>query len=172
MSINSKRDGFILVGKVGAPVGLDGCVKITSFTESAEDIFDYCPWHVKKNGQWTAVTLEISAVQGKYLVARIVGCDNRDNAQQWTNSEIAITRSQLPELPAGQYYWSDLEGLTVKTMSGLTLGIVEEVMETGAHPVLVIQGEQRHLVPYVPEKVVKEVNLASNNVIVDWDFDF
>jgi 16S rRNA processing protein RimM len=52
------------------------------------------------------------------------------------------------------------------------LGVIDEVMETGANPVLIIQGEKRHLVPYLLEKVVKEVNLASNYVIVDWDTDF
>ncbi len=167
-----KGDRYISVGKIGAPFGLDGAVKIVSFTEQADDIFDFSPWYVNKKGQWVEVELEGEALHGKYLVAKFVGCEERDDAQQWTNCEIAVKRSQLPELPAGQYYWSDLEGLTVKTVAGLTLGIIDEVMETGANPVLIIQGEKRHLVPYLPEKVVKEVNLASNYVIVDWDSDF
>lgn len=170
--MSSSADRYISVGKVGAPYGLDGAVKIVSFTEHPEDIFDYDPWYVNKQGEWIKVELEGDAVHGKYLVAQLVGCEEREDAQQWTNCEIAVKRSQLPELPAGKYYWSDLEGLTVKTVEGLTLGTIDEVMDTGANPVLVIQGEQRHLVPYLPEQVVKEVNLASSYVIVDWDSDF
>lgn len=170
MSPNADR--YISVGKVGAPYGLDGAVKIISFTEHPEDIFDYDPWYINKNGQWFEMSLEGDAVQGKYLIAQFIGCEDRDVAQQWTNCEIAVRRSQLPDLPAGKYYWSDLEGLTTKTTNGLTLGVVDEVMETGANPVLVIQGEKRHLVPYLPERVIKEVNLALNYIIVDWDADF
>jgi len=170
--MSSNADRYISVGKVGAPYGLDGAVKIVSFTEHPEDIFDYDPWHINKNGQWIEVSLEGEEVQGKYLVAQFIGCEDRDVAQQWTNCEIAVKRSQLPELPAGRHYWSDIEGLTVKTMEGLVLGTVDEVMETGANPVLVIQGEKRHLVPYLPDQVVKEVDLASNEMIVDWDLDF
>jgi len=170
--MSSSADRYISLGKVGAPYGLEGAVKIISFTEDPEDIFDYDPWYINKNGQWVEVVLEGEAVQGKYLVAQFTGCEDRDTAQQWTNCEIAVKRSQLPELPAGKYYWSDLEGLTVKTVEDLVLGIIDEVMETGANPVLVIQGEKRHLVPYLPEQVVKEVNLAANYVIVDWDTDF
>lgn len=170
--MRTNADSYIVVGKVGAPSGLRGAVKITSFTESPEDIFEYDPWFVRRHNQWGEIKLEEAELQGKYLVTKFVGCDERDVAQQWTNCEIAIKRSQLPELPVGQYYWSDLEGLTVTTLTGLTLGVVEEVMETGANPVLVIQGEKRHLVPYVLEKIVKEVSLASNSLIVDWDVDF
>ena len=170
--MSPKADRYISVGKVGAPHGLDGAVKVVSFTEHPEDIFDYDPWHINKNGQYIEISLEGEAVHGKYLVAQFVGSEDRDSAQQWTNCEIAVKRSQMPELPDGEYYWSDLEGMTVKTVEGLILGTIEEVMETGANPVLVIQGEKRRLVPYLPEKVVKEVNLATNYVIVDWDSDF
>lgn len=170
--MSAKADRYISVGKIGAPFGLDGAVKVVSFTEQPEDIFDYQPWYVNKKGEWVEVELEGEAVQGKYLVAQFTGCEDREKAQLWTNCEIAVKRSQLPELAAGQYYWSDLEGLTVKTVAGLTLGAIEEVMETGANPVLIIQGEQRHLVPYLPEQVVKEVNLALDYLIVDWDPDF
>lgn len=167
-----KLDRYIIVGKVGAATGLSGAVKITSFTQNPEDIFEYDPWYVKQNNQWAEIKLEEAALQGKYLVAKFAGCENRDDARQWTNREIAIKRSQLPELPKGQYYWSDLEDMTVKTVTGITLGVVNEVMETGAHPVLVIEGEQRYLVPYVLDKIVKKVDLTSNHLIVDWDLDF
>lgn len=170
--MSSNADRYISVGRVGAPHGLEGAVKIISFTEHPEDIFDYDPWYINRNDQWIEMTLEGEAVHGKYLVAQLAGCEERDDAQQWTNCEIAVKRSQLTELPVGKYYWSDLEGVTVKTVEGLVLGTINEVMDTGANPVLVIQGEKRYLVPYLPEQVVKEVNLAENYVIVDWDSDF
>ncbi len=168
MSINPER--YIAVGKVGAPTGLSGAVKITSFTESPEDIFEYEPWYIRKNNEWLEVMLEEATLQGKYLIAKFAGCNDRDQAQQWTNSEISVKRSQLPTLPEGQYYWSDLEGLEVRAADGAVFGNIDEIMETGANPVIVIVGEKRYLVPYLPH-VVKEVDLNSNYMIVDWDMD-
>lgn len=164
-------NNLILVGKIGAPHGIKGEVKITSFTEQAEDIFEYSPWYLKKKNQWFDVEIEIAACQGKYLVVKLAGCDDREAAQQWTNCDIAIKREQLPDLPEGQYYWRDLEGLQVKTIAGMVLGTVDEVMETGANPVLVVIGEKRILIPYLPH-VVNEVNLTASYVTVDWDPDF
>lgn len=170
--MSSKADRFISVGKVGAPFGVDGAFKIVSFTEHPEDILDFSPWFIRKKDQWFEVELEGEAVHGKYLVAKLPNCDAREEAQQWTNCEIAVKRAQLPELPAGKYYWTDLEGLTVKNITGETLGVLDEVKDTGGTPVMIIQGEQRHLIPYVFEKFVKEVDLASNIMTVDWDSDF
>lgn len=169
MAEGSER--FIVVGKVGAPHGIKGEVKITSFTEKADDISEYLSWFLKKEGRWVETRVEKIVSQGKYLVAKLLHCNDRDNAQQWTNCEIAVKREQLPELPEGQYYWSDLEGLEVKTPLGLGLGKVKEIIETGANPVIVVVGEKRHLVPYLPQ-VVNEVNLSAGYIIVDWDAGF
>lgn len=166
------QDKFILIGKVGAATGLLGELKIISFTESPEDIFEYDQWYIKKNNTWLAVTLDKSAKRGKYLVAKWLDCSDRNSAQQWTNCDIAIKRSQLPTLDQGQFYWVDLEEAIVKTMTGQELGRVKEVMETGANPVLIVEGKERILIPYVKEKIVKEVNIELGEIIVDWDISF
>ncbi len=170
MGINPDR--YIPVGRIGAPHGLNGVVKVVSFTEAPEDIFTYQPWYLTQNKKRVEMKIEHSATQGRNLVAKLVDCDSKDLAQQWTNAEIAIKREQLPPLEEGQHYWSDLEGMSVKTLQGVTLGVVSEVIETGANPVLVIEGNERYLVPYVPSEIVKNVSMSSNELIVDWDVDY
>jgi 16S rRNA processing protein RimM len=46
------------------------------------------------------------------------------------------------------------------------------LFETGANDVLVVQGERERMVPYLPEQVVREVNVARGEIVVDWDPDF
>ncbi len=87
-------------------------------------------------------------------------------------SEIAIARAQLPDAAPGEYYWADLVGLEVVTLEGRHLGRVDHLMETGAHDVLVVKGEQTVLIPYVPEQVVLEVDLEAGRMQVDWDPDY
>ena len=87
---------------------------------------------------------------------------------------------QLPALPQGEYYWAELEGLRVVNLEGLTLGVVSHLLETGANDVMVVVPEgvsarsvaaQSRLIPYV-RQVVKQVDLESGIVRVDWNPDY
>ena len=76
-----------------------------------------------------------------------------------------------PKLDDGEYYWHQLEGLSVVNAAGDDLGIVERVMETGANDVLVIRGKRERLIPYTPNTVI-EVDLSTRQIQVDWELDF
>ena len=78
---------------------------------------------------------------------------------------------ELPPLEDGDFYWAELEGLRVVTVEGAELGVVKRLMETGANDVLVVQGERERLIPYVAA-VVRNVDLDSRTIEVDWDKDF
>ena len=55
---------------------------------------------------------------------------------------------------------------------GSSLGKVEDVLETGANDVLVVQGDRRRLLPFVTGSVIKSVDMESGRISVDWDADF
>jgi 16S rRNA processing protein RimM len=84
----------------------------------------------------------------------------------------------LPELEEGDYYWSDLIDLEVRTEAGQLLGVVHSLMETGSNDVLVVQGtaesldRSERLIPWLPGSVVKNVDLAGRVITVDWDPGF
>ena len=85
---------------------------------------------------------------------------------------IGVNRSDMPALEEGEYYWSDLEGLTVQKESGEMVGTVAYLIETGANDVLVVQkaGEEV-LLPFVTGEVIKDVDLAAGVIRVDWEWD-
>jgi 16S rRNA processing protein RimM len=86
--------------------------------------------------------------------------------------EIGVRREQLPPTSPGEYYWSDLEGLTVVTVQGEMLGTVDHLIETGANDVMVVHGERERLIPFVMQQVVVDVDLGKGEIRVDWDKDF
>ncbi len=87
--------------------------------------------------------------------------------------DIAIYRDQLPPLPDGEFYWCDLIGLDVINRAGVALGKVIEVQETGANDVLVVQqGQQNILIPFVIGAVVQEVDMEQGHMQVDWDPEY
>jgi 16S rRNA processing protein RimM len=82
-----------------------------------------------------------------------------------------VERAQLPEARADEFYWTDLEGLEVRTTAGLSLGRVEQLLATGANDVLVVRGTVERLIPFIVGQVVTQVDLAAGLIVVDWSPD-
>lgn len=162
----------IIVGRVGATYGVKGWLKIHSFTEPRDNILDYIPWFIKKQGMWHLCEVIDASARTNNIVAQLKGCGDPDSAQLYVGADIAITRDHLPQLAENEYYWSDLEGLTVVNTDGIVLGKVEYLFATGSNDVMVINGEKRHLVPFLLDQYVVEVDLQNRRIQVVWDPDF
>lgn len=133
----------------------------------------YATWYLGGADGWEERTLEQGRRHGKTLVAKLSGCDDREAAIDLMDRIIAVRRSQLPAVSGqDEFYWTDLEGLSVIDRDGNSLGNVNYLFETGSNDVLVVQGEEEHLIPYIPEQVVLEVDLAKGLIVVDWDPEF
>lgn len=152
---------------------MKGLVKVFSFTEPRENILKYSPWLLRKNGQSTEIKVVGGQRHGNAVVAELEGVSDRDVAASLMGSEILILRKQLPKPKAGEYYWADLIGLSVETDAGISLGIVDHLLETGANDVLVvIDGETERLIPFLQKQTVLSIDLDAGKMVVDWDPDF
>jgi len=161
-----------VMGRILAPYGVKGWVRVVTFTETPENLLAYSPWHLMRNGRWQVAEVLDGREHGKGLVVHLAGCDDRDAAAGFSGTDIGVYRSQLPAPEADEYYWSDLVGLQVFTLQDTLLGVVDHLIETGANDVLVIRGEREHLVPFVREQVIKSIDLETGVIRVDWDPDF
>ena len=169
----NKSERLIELGYVAGVMGVQGWVKVHSYTEPRENILDYPAWNLGDGSETSEeYLLEAGRTQGKSLVAKLTGVDDRDEATALIRRIIRVKRCQLPELEPGQYYWSDLEGLTVVNTAGGRLGTVTKLIATGANDVLVVQGDGELLIPFVLEQVVKSVELDEGRIVVAWDSDY
>jgi len=135
-----------------------------------EAILEYQPWLLGEDKR--PVKIIDGRKQGKGLAALLPGFEDREQAVSLVGLQIFVGRDQLPETDEDEYYWSDLEGLEVKTTHGELLGRVERLMETGANDVLVIRGNREHLVPFIQGQYVTRVDLEDGTIEVDWDPEF
>jgi len=166
-------DKRVQLGKIVGLFGVDGWVKLESYTEPRVRIFKYLPWFLKTQAGEIQVTQVQGRAHGKGLVALLPQVEDRDAAQAWIGAEISVQRSALPRAKRGEYYWTDLEGLDVFTVDGIALGKVSHLFSTGANDVIVVrEGGRERLIPFVLNQFVWEVNLDSARITVDWDPDF
>jgi len=169
--MNSNPSHPVILGKVAGVFGVKGWVKVRSETEPLTNILDYSPWYLQIDGQWCRYELEQGQRHSKGLIAHLEGCDDRDLAASLVGCTIAVDRSQLPETDEGEYYWSDLVGLQVENLQGVQLGEIKELMATGANDVLVIKnGENEILIPYVVGHYIVKVELENGKMVVDWEW--
>ena len=164
-------DNLVVMGRVAVPFGVKGWARIQSFSEEIETLDAYDSWYLGRDGVWQSYAVLDVRLHGNGLVALFEGVEDRDAALALKGREIAIPRDWLPPAPENQYYWSDLIGLTVVNQQGIVLGEVAQLLEAGAHDVLVVRGERERLLPFVGQ-IVLDVDLAARRVLVDWQPDY
>ena len=162
---------MITVGRIGRAHGVRGWVRVHSFCDPAKNLLSYKPWHVLVDDKWTLLPLKHATLASKCLLAQLEDCVTRDQAMMWTDRCIGISQEQLPQLADQEFYWQQLVGLRVHTLQGVDLGVVEQLLETGANDVLVVQNGRQRLVPYAKD-VVQHVDLKQGLMVVDWDPEF
>lgn len=176
---NTDISDYIVLGKITAPYGIKGWVKVFSFTEPMDQILDYGQWLLRQDGVLSKATIKGGRSHGKGMVAQLVEVADRNDAERVSGSEILVSRDQLPELDQGEYYWFELEGLRVSNREGVDLGVVSHLISAGgANDVLVVQGDEHsvdreeRLIPYLPDQGVTDVDMAAGLIKVDWDPEF
>ena len=160
---------IVVVGRLGRTHGVRGCLKVISSTSPPENIFTYHPWYLHRNNRWEKVSIDDALSRTESNIIKLTECKDREHAQQYTGMEIGVERTQLPALPIGEYYWVDLIGFSVINQADVLLGTLMDFLETGSADVMVIQGDKKYLIPYMPDVYVMEIDLEKKIMRVDWD---
>ncbi len=167
----------VVMGRIGAPYGIKGWVKLISFTDPADNLLEYSHFWVADGTALKPIEIDEARPQGEGLVGHIKGCDVREQTRLYTGLDLLVAKEELPELEEG-FYWHELEGLRVVNLEGEDLGVVDHLMATGANDVLVVRGDEasvdrtERLLPYVEEQVVREIDLDARLMRVDWGRDW
>lgn len=177
MTTTPTAEDLIVLGKITSVHGVRGEVKIYSFTDPIDNLLDYSQWTLKRDGEVKQVELVSGRLQGKILVAKLKGLDDREVARTFAGFDICVPRALLPDLAEDEFYWYQLEGLKVIDQLGQLLGKIDHLLETGANDVMVVKpcagslDDRERLLPYTAQCVLK-VDLAAGEMQVDWDADF
>ncbi|MHC1784455.1 MAG: ribosome maturation factor RimM [Anaerolineaceae bacterium] len=111
--------------------------------------------------------MHISGVrsQNKDLLVTFEGIENPDQANKLRNKVVYVKADSLPELPEGEYYHHQLIGLQIEDETGSPLGVLAEILETGANDVYVVKSSDGSelLLPAI-EDVILEVDLAAGRM--------
>jgi 16S rRNA processing protein RimM len=171
---------MVVLGRITAPYGVKGWLKLHPFGDDPASWSKISRWWLGSDdtdfSTWRACALQFLRPHGKGWVVKLAGVDDRSAAEALTGQYFGAPRAALPQTEPDEFYWADLLGLKVINAAGESLGCVIEMIESGAHAVMVVvAGDQadrtERLLPFV-EHVVKEVDVPGGVIHVDWECDW
>lgn len=144
-----EKKAFIPAGKIVNTHGVAGEIKIEVWLDSPE--------FLKKFKRIYAEGKELALLSGRvhkgFLIAKLEGVDDLNAAMALKGREISIAREDA-RLPKGAYFLQDIIGARVVDEEGNEIGILKEVMERPASNIYLVEGEQEHMIPAVPEFIL------------------
>lgn len=161
----------MLLGRIIAPFGVQGWIKIQPYTAQPAGLEPYPAFWVGSEDSNRQYEVEQVAVHGRSVLCQLRGFSTREQAASLKGLEIGVLRRELPENNPDEFYWADLLGLEVVNTDGTVFGTIAEMVDNGAQSVMVVKGERERMIPFV-SVYVREVSLGGRRVIVEWGADF
>jgi 16S rRNA processing protein RimM len=172
-------EDLVLVGYVSGAYGIQGWVRIKPYSPDADALLHAKTWWLDKPDFHDVEMMQVKYHSGD-VVARLMGVAGRDAAEALKGAAVQISRSHFPALSDDEFYWLDLIGLEVENLQGEQLGVVRDLMDNGAHPILRVappqvpgdeKAQQEILIPFV-DHFVKTVDQKTKKITVDWELDY
>jgi len=173
----------IEVGRIADAWGIKGWFKVLPHSADSEALFSSKRWFLmpSERGAKTfsgvaKIAIAEAKIHSNTVVATALGVEDRTAAEALRGARIFISRGSFPAAEKDEYYWVDLIGLNVVNREGVDLGVVKELLATGAQTVLVMDFEQdgkvqERMIPFV-SVYVDDVDLPGRRILVDWQADF
>ena len=154
----------VWIGRIGRVHGLQGEVSLEGAALDVDGLraVREFVWRGPGGAEQTLV-LAAARPAHERVLARFEGFDDRDRAQTLARGELFADASALPESGPGEAYTFELLGLTVQTEEGRVLGVLHDIIASGAHPIYVVRGARELLVPAHPA-FLKKVDLAARTI--------
>jgi 16S rRNA processing protein RimM len=172
-------EDLVLVGHVTGAYGIHGWIRVKPYSADAEALLSARTWWLDKPELHDVEMLQ-AKTHGDEVVAHLMGITERNGAEALRGTAIQIRRSHFPPLEDDEFYWVDLIGLEVENVRGEALGVVSDLMDNGAHPILRVAPPQdptldrprpELLIPFV-DQFIQAVDQAARKITVDWELDY
>ncbi|MGQ9499622.1 MAG: ribosome maturation factor RimM [Dissulfurimicrobium sp.] len=164
-----KTSHLVTIGKIIKAHGTRGEVQVYSYVRDGLAFFKGKTFLIGDDKEDLDGLLHVETarpVDSNRLILRIKGVKNRTQAERLAGIELFLEKTEMPRLPDGEYYWHELIGITVVTVEGDRLGILSEIIETGANDVYVINGPRGDILIPAIEEVIKEIDKKTGTMKV------
>ncbi|MFZ5652237.1 MAG: ribosome maturation factor RimM [Bacillota bacterium] len=160
----------IIIGKIVGTHGNKGVLKVHPITDFPDRFLGMGSITVDQGGLQKTYTIEKSDRYRKHILIKLAELPDMNGAEALRGAYIKAAREELEELPEGSYYVFEIVGLKVFAAGGEPVGVVEDVIHTGANDVYVVNtGEEPPVLVPALKDVVKEIDIKGGRMVVNLD---
>lgn len=157
-----KRTDLIQVATLGKAQGIKGEMKINLIGGDADKFAAYD--RVIVDTKEFAIESFKTLTNGNFI--KLAGVDDRNTAEKLTNSSVYVEKSKVPRAE-DEYFIADLIGCEI-VVDGSVLGILSDVLQTGAADVYVVKADKPFMFPAL-KKVLKNIDITKKIIELDAD---
>jgi 16S rRNA processing protein RimM len=158
--------GLVCIGQIVGAQGIQGAVRVKSFTADPPDVAAYGPVTDETGRQFR---LKVASQAKGVVICRIDGVNDRNAAEALKGTRLHVAREMLPEPEEDdEFYHADLIGLAVELRDGTVLGKVRAVFDFGAGDMLELAGPggETRLLPFT-RAAVPVVDIKAGRLIAE-----
>ncbi len=167
-SHNRSLPDYVVIGVVTKPHGIKGALKIRPLTDDPARFQDLTELYLSIDDNRTLFEVDSAQVSSDYVLLKLKGIDNRNEAEHWRQYDIEIPRDWVRKLPEGQFYYYELLGLKGFLPDGTFLGVLEDIISNPGQDVYVFlnpEDDKETLVPAVPEWILN-IDIAQGTIMI------
>lgn len=161
--MKSSEPEFITIGKILAPWGTKGKLKVEVTTDFPERFDKFSKVYINRQ----PVTIDNTEWQKGKVVIQLSTVNSIKDAEKLRGQLIEIHYNQLQYLPEGQYYYFQLIGLEVQTTQGEVLGNITDILTASSNDNYVVIGAKGEILIPAVEDVVKSVDLNKGCLVIE-----
>lgn len=158
---------YLAAGQIVRPHGVKGAVKVRVLSDDPARFKGLRHVYLEKSGGYGPVRVLSASGEGDNTVVTLEGAGDRDAAEALRGAFLYVRRDEAPPLPEGSWYISDLMGCAVEDSDGNALGILKDVMQSGAADVYVVRDGERELLFPALKRLLLEVDVRAKKIVVD-----
>lgn len=151
--MNDLSGQYLKIGKIFSVHGIKGYVKIYPLTDEADRFYDLKHVFIKDGQEMHLLSIEDILLKDKLVLIKFDRINNRNDAEKLKDFFIYVNRTQAVKLDKDEYFIQDLIGLSAYDANNINIGMVSDVIQTGAVDVLVIKGQKEFLIPALKKNV-------------------
>ena len=150
--------------------GIKGQVKLNSFTEIPESIFNYKEFFLEKNDNVLKLKL-ISKVK-QNLICKIENVETRNEAEKYRGLKLFIKKDSLPKLEESEFYHRDLIEFQVYNLKKESFGKIQSFNDFGGGLLIEVKKENKLFYLPVGNDFLEDIDYEQKEVIIDLDLSF
>ena len=157
---------YFVIGKIVNTQGIKGEVRALPTTDDINRFKKLKEVYISRRNNMELYEIESVRFHKQFVLLKFKGIDTMNDAELLKNTDLKISKDLAIPCEEDEYYISDLYGMKVVTDEGEDIGVIDDIIFTGANDVYVVKKEDSQILIPAIKQCILNVNVAEKTMKV------